>query len=368
MVHIFYSAGVIFQLLVLILILVLIVLSRSQASSATQALIRLKTTESLELLKLHRLEDHSLHVHELIRKKLFRIQTQSNANIADKVIDELVHGHKDSDEATTKEDSSTDRKDTDPLLAQYHQLRKMSDELREHEAVTNLQEHLQETARDEIMNNYGEGPVKVVIELNFEDNEHHDDDAKKHLKLQENGGEKKSIAQMAKGTYLSVLLWPDAPHAAWAWLDQIQRGIWNGAAIKWNPTSTLLQILPMIEDPDDRGHLGFVEHHEDSDKQQDFDNPDTHHGAWTIGLHETLLDDAKNNTNSRLEMYINLTDNKEHRKHETCVGKIFDGFDALQRLVESTVVSAEGKSVTNVTVKTISAMHMPHQDFEKAFL
>lgn len=192
---------------------------------------------------------------------------------------------------------------------------------------------------------------------------------------------------MATGTYLAVVLWPDAPHAAWAWLEQIQRGVWNGASLEWDSSSTLLLFRPVIDDPAGRGHLRFVEHHD----TQDGWDPDLQHGAWTIGLREVLIydDDDKNNNNkqhnagdnslrhgssyyknhckSRLEMFVNLADNQEQRKHETCIGKIFDGFGTLQRLLEATRLTEEGTAVTSATVKAVTAKHMTNQELEAVY-
>lgn len=421
---------------------------------STEILVQLRHTESLELLKLHRLEDHSMHVHELIQKSLMRIHGGDS-------IDDLLHEDDASYEEAENEgidndslfpsssknnnskdgnagDTTSDR-DPHPLQAQYHQLREMSSQLRTHEVVLTLQDELQHTASEEIVANYGEGPLKVIIELNFNnyddaaaagnnnESDSNDDDRNSgensnsdlnssyddlfnnnHKSSGTNTTPQKGNA-MAQGTYLSVVLWPDAPHAAWAWLEQIQRNIWNGASLEWDPTSTLLQIRPTADDPADRGHLGFVERHMNMPE----DDPGTHHGAWTIGLREVMSDDEqqqsggvaaaasnkKNNIDgddddntigtslramkhgshsqitssssstrkSRLEMFINLTDNQEKRKHETCVGKIFGGFDALQRLLEGTTLTDDGDAVTNVNVKTVTAMHMSHKELELVY-
>lgn len=57
-------------------------------------------------------------------------------------------------------------------------------------------------------------------------------------------------------------------------------------------------------------------------------------------------------------MFINLADNYEEHKHETCVGKIIDGFDTLQRLLETATLTGTGNVVfTNLSVKTVTATH-----------
>ena len=52
-------------------------------------------------------------------------------------------------------------------------------------------------------------------------------------------------------------------------------------------------------------------------------------------------------------MYINLQDNSNLHKHETCVGKIIDGFDALQRLLEA----VRGEQDASIAIRKATAMH-----------
>jgi cyclophilin family peptidyl-prolyl cis-trans isomerase len=340
----FLFSGVCLQLILLLVIAVLVVCSRSQAALTTQDLLHLQEFESMRLLKLHRLERHGLHVHELVRNRMF----QKNKDTVD-LEDFLESGQYDPDEVIDPEN--------DPLMDQYQQLTKMSLDLLKHADVTALQSSIQKTAIDEIISNYGEGPVKVVVELDFGGKSFIAHNNQKHRKRQ---GQARHTHDMIKGTYISIIMWPDTPHAAWSWLEQMRRSVWDGSSIGFNPTSTLLQFKPTKDDPMDRGHLEFVEGH----PRQEKSNPDMHHGAWTIGLRETIGDDQKKGT---MEMFINLTDNQESRKHETCVGKIFDGFDALQRLLEGTTVAPDGEADTNVTVKSVSAMHLTHQELQQIY-
>ncbi len=329
----FLLSGVCMQLLLLLGIALLVVWSRTEAAFATDTLLRLKESESMGLLKLHRLESHSMHIHEQMRHRILR---ESNRN---KDFDYLLDGE-DLDEAIGPED--------DPLMNQYEHLVTMSADLHKHADITTLQRTIQETAVDEIISTFGEGPVKVVVELDFGD------------KTTTEKRDTRRINNMVKGTYISIILWPDTPHAAWTWLEQIRRSIWDGSFLKLNPTSTLLQVGPTKHDPKDRGHLEFVESHSLEEKS----NPDMHHGAWTIGLRETISEDHKK---SHLEMFINLADNREELKHETCIGKIFDGFDALQRLLEGIEVSPDGEANTSVSVKSVSAMHMTHHELQQIY-
>jgi len=294
----------------------------------------------MSLLKLHRLESHSMHVHELMRNRLIR-ENGRNKDTDD--LEDLLDGE--------YPEEVIDPKD-DPLMDQYQQLAQMTVDLHKHADISTIQRSIQETAIDAIINTYGEGPVKVVVELDFGD--------RPFIAHNNNNRQARHTHDMIKGTYISIILWPDAPHAAWAWLEQIQRSVWQGSSVELNPTSTLLTFQPTKDDPKDRGHLEFVEGHPSQEKS----NPDMHHGAWTIGLRETMGDEQKK---GRLEMFINLADNQEERKHETCVGKIFDGFDALQRLLEGIEVDPNGEADTNVSVKSVSAMHLTHQELKQIY-
>jgi len=288
------------------------------------------------LLKLHRLESHSIHVHELMRNRILR---ESGRSKDTDDLEDLFDGE-DPPEAIDPRD--------DPLLGQYQQLSRLATDLRKHADIMTLQSTLQETAIDEIVSTYGEGPVKVVVELDFAD--------KKLLVFSQTNNRK-----MAERSSISIILWPDTPHAAWTLLEQIQRSLWDGSFVKLNPTSTVLQFGPTKDDPKDRGHLEFVESHPPSDARN---NGDFHHGAWTIGLREAISED---HSKSNLEMFINLADNSDERKHETCIGMIFDGFDTLQRLLEGVEVTPNGNAKTNVAVKTVRAMHMNHHELQQIY-
>ena len=347
----FLFSGVCLQLILLLAISVLVVCSRSQAAITTETLLHLREFESMSLLKLHRLESHSMHVHELMRNRM--VKNKETDDLEDYMVES---GEYDS------ENGKVIDPENDPLMDQYKQLAKMSLDLRKHADVTALQHSIQDTAIDEIISVYGEGPVKVVVELDFGDKNAFIAHNNKHQPRAQ-AQSARHTHNMIKGTYISIILWPDTPHAAWSWLEQIRRTVWDGSSIGFNPTSTLLQFQPTKDDPMDRGHLEFVEGHPSQEKS----NPDMHHGAWTIGLRETIGGDNDNNKKGTLEMFINLSDNQEARKHETCIGKIFDGFDALQRLLEGTAVAPNGEADTNVSVKSVSAMHLTHKELQQIY-
>lgn len=345
----FALSGVAFQCLVLFVIMVLVVWLRFQAAFTTDTLLRLREEKSLGLLKLHRLEDHSLHLHELIRNRLLRMNGVGKEwSISNDPFAATVH------------DQHKDHEEEELLLLQHRQLVEMSSELKRHASVTALQETIQQTAVEEIIETYGEGPVRVVIEFDFDQR---NDDADRQGRT--------VVVNTNKSTSISILLWPDAPHAAWTWLKEIHDNIWDNANLHLDAKSTMLQFLSSTTLNDYHNHhLEFVEHHPNQERS----NPDVHHGPWTVGLRESIIEEdqqlrqlasdsrkekkQKRTTNSRLEMFINLADNYEEHKHETCVGKIIDGFDTLQRLLETATLTGTGNVVfTNLSVKTVTATH-----------
>jgi hypothetical protein len=296
------------QLLLLFCILLFVLQADARASFAADQLLQFNEEESMLLLKLQRIEHQSIQLHENIRKRLQRAGIQYN-----------------NDDADADEEGGDD-----PFGKQMSHLYEMSDEL--NEQVGTLRQRITKSSIDDIIEEYGEGPIKVVLELEFLELDH-DDDHRPTTTYRDNE---------AKSTRMSILLWPDTPHAAWTWLEQIGRHIWDDAEFRWeSPTQPSLELTPTKMDPLQRGQLEFVEHH---------DHPNLH-GAWTVGLRET--------EEGMLQMFLNLQENGEYQKHETCVGKVVDGFHALQKLMEATRLNGNASSIR---VKRMSAMHMSKRD------
>jgi hypothetical protein len=307
----------------LFVIVILVMHSHSCADFTVQTLRRLKQEESLGLLKLHKIERQSLTLHENIRGRLQR-------------------------------SGASEGNENDPLESQHRQLEEMAFEL--DSQVSTLQKRIQIAARHEIIETYGEGPVKVVIELDFDGA----DDTIKRPSTTPFGDN----SDVSSSSHISIALWPDTPHAAWTFLDQIGRTIWDGSSLEWDTSSTLLSFRPMKDDPTGKNRLEFIEHHPSDAKT----NPDMHHGPWTVGLRESLSDDSSSSeSGGGLEMFINLADNRESHKQDTCIGKILDGFYALQRLLEATRMNEDGKAITHVTVKSVTAMHMVNNELNQMF-
>jgi cyclophilin family peptidyl-prolyl cis-trans isomerase len=221
---------------------------------------KLKDDEGMMMLHLHRIEQQSIHLHESIAK------------IGD------INGH--THEASTEESLSSE---DNQIHTQTQQLYEMEQEL-DHE-LRALQAKLQQAARSSITSKYGDGPIKVVLEMDLPD---------------------ESSDQSSNA--ISILLWYDTPHAAWTWLKQIQVGEWNGSEFKVGDLSSI-DAQPVIYNA---GTLDFLERSQKN------------HEPWTVGL---------SNSEGNLNMFINLKDNSEERQYTVCVGKVIDGFDVIQKML-----------------------------------
>jgi hypothetical protein len=280
------KVGHILQFFIVLAVTLLVYESHSKAIFAADQLSQFKEEESLLLLHLQKIEQQSIQLHE----NLSRL-AQSGGAI----------------EPVVEKKSENGDVDFDLIHKQTQQLYQMEEELN-HEVRT-LQSKIQQSARNHIIQEFGEGPVQVILELDF-------------------GGEDGP-------NQISILLWHDTPHAAWTWLEQIRRHIWDDAEFKWQQS----HIIDAIPTRNDRkgGRIEFVEQSQHG------------HEPWTVGLRESDVGD--------LQMYFNLQDNVNIHKHEVCVGKVIDGFDSLQHLLE---ISRNRKSDDNysIQIRKATAMHV----------
>jgi hypothetical protein len=293
----------ILQVAVVIAVSFLVWDSHRKALLTSQKLHQFRHDESLLMLHLQRLEQQSIHLHE----NLGRINDATAAGFTNNSSD-----HK----AAASVDSGLIRK-------QMQQLYQMEEEL-EHE-VRSLRTKIRQSARNSIIHKYGEGPVQVVLEVGTDE-----EDGKGESSEYSNREEK-----TASGT-ISILLWHDTPHAAWTWLEQIENGLWTDVPLGLNKG---LSVDAAVAASDDEPRLQFVE------------NAQKAHEAWTVGLSD-LMDGG-------LGIFINLRDNSDYHKHEACVGKVLDGFDVLQRIVETTRRHGEAPSIK---IKSATASHLTRRE------
>jgi hypothetical protein len=274
------------QILIFCTVSLLVYDSYQKLRSTSNQLRQIKNDESMMMLHLQRIERQSIQ----LRENMARLGEKSGHMAA-------------SDSYASSVFSSTSEHDSQIHL-ETQQLYEMQEEL-DH-ALRALQTKLQQAARSSISNTYGDGPVKVVLELDFPDEPFSDSD-----------------------NSVSILLWYDTPYAAWTWLKQIQSGEWNGSSFAVGEMSSI-EAQPTISNA---GTLDFVEK-----SQKD-------HEAWTVGLtdHE-----------GNLGMFINLKDNSSMRKFDVCVGKVIGGFDALQKIIEG----ANGDAKRSVKIQRATAVHL----------
>jgi cyclophilin family peptidyl-prolyl cis-trans isomerase len=284
--------GHILQVVIVLAVTALVWESHHKALFAAEQLSQFKEEESLLLLHLQKIEQQSIQLHE----NLSRL-AQSG------VRPEIKAG---------ENEEANGGVDFDLIHKQLQQLYQMEEELN-HE-VRNLQTRIQQSARNHIIQEFGEGPVQVVLELDFGTNGDGPD-------------------------RIAILLWHDTPHAAWTWLEQIGRHVWDGASFKWQQ-GHVIDSSPIREDPMG-GKIEFVEQSQHG------------HEAWTVGVRES--------ENGVMSMYINLQDNTNLHKHETCVGKVIDGFDALQRLLE-VARSRRYESDAYIPIRRASAVHVTKKE------
>jgi cyclophilin family peptidyl-prolyl cis-trans isomerase len=295
--------GQLFQAIVMLGVTCFVLDSYYKAMATTEHLLMVKHEESLMMLHLKRLEEQALHLHESVTR------------LSERGFDRLAEGGNGpggSDPAR----SQNQHVDADLIKVQYDQLRQMEDELN-HE-VKSLQNKIRQTDRANIVRAFGEGPVQVALEIDF--------------------AAGASSGGAAGSSAISILLWYETPHAAWTLLDQIRRGVWDGAhfemdrgfAVTANPT-----------EPD--SHNKRLEFMEKGQKM---------HEPWTVGLTET--DDGE------LSLFINLQDNSQYHKYDVCVGKIIDGFDTLQRLTRA--ARNQQQSNVPVTIRRAAASHLTRRE------
>jgi cyclophilin family peptidyl-prolyl cis-trans isomerase len=300
--------GQLFQTLVMLAVTCFVLDSYYKAMTTTEHLLMVKHEESLMMLHLKRLEEQALHLHESVTR------------LSESGFDRMAAGG--TTEGSDSANSLSQHVDADLIKVQYDQLRQMEDELN-HE-VKSLQNKIRQTDRANIIRAFGEGPVQVVFEIDFA------------AGASPSGGASRAVA--AGSSAISILLWYETPHAAWTLLDQIRRGVWDGAPFDMDRG---FAVTANPADPDaKKKRLEFVE------KGQKMHEP------WTVGLTEA--------DNGELSLFINLQDNSQYHKHDVCIGKIIDGFDTLQRLTRA--ARNQKQSKVPVTIRRATASHLTRRE------
>jgi cyclophilin family peptidyl-prolyl cis-trans isomerase len=284
----------VFQALITCLVTFFVYDSYQKAIATTEQLLIVKHEESMMMLHLKRLEEHSLQLHEAMARL-----AQGGAEGVPREQNELQNQHGNGN-------GGSDSLDGEIIKIQTKQLREMEDEL-DHE-VKSLQTKIQTSDSESIVRTFGEGPVQVILDVSL---------PQQQQELKSNNNK------------ISILLWYDTPHAAWTLIDQLNKGLWNDSVFRLDKN-----VAITLEPP-----------HSETLKKIDFvEKGQKKHAPWTVGLAET--------SQGGLGLFINLQDNMQYHKHDVCIGKVIDGFDTLQRLIRIV------RSNEVVTIRKASAAHL----------
>ena len=320
--------GHLLQVVIVLAVIALVYESHHKALFATQQLTQFKEEESLLLLHLQKIEQQSIQLHEILGR--FARVGMSGGNASGNKENAIESGG-DEQQAGAKLANAANagggrEVDFDLIHKQTQQLYQMEQELSNE--VETLQKRIQLSARNHLIQEFGEGPVQVILDLDLGDS-----------------------SANAGPHQITILLWLDTPHAAWTWLEQIGNHVWDGAEFKWEQ-GHIIDAYPLDDriDPQRDGKIEFVEHSLHA------------HQPWTVGVREQP-NHANGGSRGSMSMYINLQDNSQLNKHETCVGKVIDGFDALQQLLELSRKNGKdgsqqkASSTAPISIRKATAMH-----------
>ena len=297
--------GHLLQVVIVLAVIALVYESHNKALFATEKLMQFKEEESLLLLHLHQIEEITIHLHENFQR-----------------LAEASEDGADGSGGLGASQGDEPRVDYDLLDKQIKQLQHMEKDVSKE--VDTLQKRIQRSARGHIIKEFGEGPVQVTLELDF--------------------GDSKSNVESNR---ISILLYQETPHAAWTWLEQIGNNVWDGAEFKWQESHIIDAVPPKNKVDGERdGRIEFIEH----PKREE-------HAPWTVGVRQLP---NSNGGRGAMGMYINLQDNSKLHRHETCVGKVIDGFDTLQTLLEKSRNSGNDQSSSRtlpISIRKATAEH-----------
>lgn len=284
--------------------------SYRQVLAATDQIEQVRMEESKLLVHLHKVEQQALQLAENLKRMSDRNDVAAANGGA------TVGG------VAAQQLAESALVDGDLIRAQIDKLRDMEAEL-DHEVRT-LRKKIQLSAKQELNKLFGEGIIQVLMEIDFPN--------------EEDAGGAVAAGSSRSAPLKNVVtmrLWYDTPHTGWTFLQQVDKGLWNGAAISLQQGRALL-VEPNIYGAALKPKLDFVEPTERG------------HDQYTV----TLTDN---------NLAINLQDNKQfHTTQEACVGVIFEGFDALHNVVRQVVSHT-------IRIKKISYAKMTRGDSNALF-
>jgi len=177
-----------------------------------------------------------------------------------------------------------------------------------------LQKRIQKSARESIVKMYGEGTLRVDLQLNFND---------------------------GKPAVVSLELSDETPHANWVWLQQIIRHDWDSALFRWRLAHVILATPARLSSQNYK--LEFIEK-----------NEELNHEKYSIGL--TQREDGG------INFYINLLDNGPYHEGDVCIGKVVGGLGALKKLLSVPVHQETNHLDPAVSIRSANVKVLPKEE------
>lgn len=177
-----------------------------------------------------------------------------------------------------------------------------------------LQGRIQKSARESIIKMYGEGTVRVDLQINL------------------SGG--------VPGV-ISLELSDETPHAVWVWLQQIIRHDWESGMFRWKLDHVILATPARLSSQ--KYKLEFVEQ-----------NEELNHEKYSVGLSQR--------EDGGINLYINLLDNGPYHANDVCIGKVVGGFGALDKLLSVPVHEETNHLDPAVSIRQATVKVLPKKD------
>jgi cyclophilin family peptidyl-prolyl cis-trans isomerase len=254
------------QAVVVCIIFYLVYDAHIKVKEAAHRLEHYKYEEAMLIDQMDRIEGRAMQLQEQLRR-LRQINGEDSSE---------------SELAKTKLEAHTVEKDVFHWKRHFFEINK---------EVHALQDFMQDKARQDISSRYGSGTIQVNL----------------NLATEEEGAP----------SQVTLELFDETPHAAWTFLQQIEKGDWKGASFIWHPSHMVLASPTKASSR----KIEFVEksHYE--------------HEAWTVGLTPVV--------GGRYNLYINLQDNSHVHDGDVCLGKVVGGFDSLQQVLKAKTVAKQ---------------------------
>lgn len=255
-----FTISLVFQLIVIIAVVYLVYDAHFKVQEAAGRLEHYKHEEAVLIHQMDRIEDRATQLQDQLKK----LREEHNSG----------------------EGLEVTKAQTEDIHNEIHQWKREYFEV--NKEVHALQDFMQEDARKELQRRYGKDAVHVNLDLDLG---------------------KEPVSQ------ISIELFEEAPHASWAFVQQIENGDWSSASFIWHPAHMVLASPTKASSV----KLEFVEksYH--------------HHEAWTIGLTKSH--------NGGYNLYVNLQENSHVHEGDVCLGKVIGGFDTLQKLMHRETVA-----------------------------